>query len=248
MLCIRIAFAIAMTPPIAQASPTLKPQEPFLNIHLPHKKDTITIGFTGHTLQLYGATNIDGNVIVIIKGNARTYTIHKKVHSYAFWLDQKIATVKNVPQFYAVYSMRPHKASPHFSVYSMPRDIQNAPSHTSIGKSVIRGHFIRLKIASGAYQYNPMGITFMTPYMFQMTVHIPSNISAGTYTVSAYIQDKNAPTPHIVAKAEKQVYIVRSPLINFIYSSARDYPSIYGIFAIVASLIIGLGAGMLRKR
>lgn len=236
----------------------LLPQQPFLNIHTPNNVSEINIGFTGKDLTIYGTTNIKGNIIVVIRSDNTIYTLNKKVKKSIFWLDQKVTDTIIAPQFYAMntlYFLRDgiHKKYPYMDIgiSYIAHGISRISPIFSMDEKQVWKTFTRLKKYNNSYQTDPVGITQLSPYLFETTVHIPSDMSPGVYTISAFVDD--APTyqytpTQIVASDSKSVYIGRSNLIKFIYSSARDYSSLYGIIAILCSLGIGLGVGFMRRR
>ncbi len=244
--------------PLTVPSVQLMPNVPFLNIHTPNGTNKVSIGFTGQTLRVYGTTNIKGNVIVVIQGSDTVYTLNKKVKKSVFWLDQKVVKTIKAPQFYAMntlYALREKAHSDYpfadIGTDNIHRTIDDISADFPLPPSGIWRKFTQLKSNNNSYQYNPMGIRMISPYLFETHIRIPSDMSPGVYTISAFVDD--APTyqytpTQIVAQDEKSIYIGRSPLIKFIYSSARDYSSLYGIIAILCSLGIGLGVGFLRRK
>ncbi len=257
-------YAAAYIPPAWALKPLvtdgvkLMPNAPFLNIYTPNDNNKVSIGFTGQSLRIYGTTNVKGNIIVVIEGADTIYTLSKKTKKSIFWLDQKVVKTIKAPQFYAIntlYALREyaHQNYPFadIGIYNITYSIADISADYPLASPAIWKKVTRLKQYEKSYQYNPMGIHMISPYLFETYIRIPSDMSPGVYRIMAFVDD--APTyqyipTKIVVSDEKAIYIGRSPLIKFIYTSARDYSSLYGIIVILCSLGIGLGVGFMRRR
>ncbi|MBT5659432.1 MAG: hypothetical protein HOJ02_04665, partial [Rhodospirillaceae bacterium] len=67
----------------------------------------ITTGFHGDEVLLFGATDGDGDVIVIVRGPDRDLTVRRKDRIAGLWINNDEIDFDDVPSFYHVASSRP---------------------------------------------------------------------------------------------------------------------------------------------
>ena len=68
---------------------------------------SITTGFEGTDLLLFGATEGEGDVIVVVRGPAGGATVRRKSRVLGIWINTASMRFDQVPSFYRVASSRP---------------------------------------------------------------------------------------------------------------------------------------------
>ena len=206
----------------------------------------ISVDFTGRTMQIYGATNIKGNIIITIRGKDVEFALHKKSKQFGMWVDKKDAYIK-APPYYMMLSSAPINAS----LFQKDSDIgiQNVPHEIkSISGNLNKDEIWRTAVITqrrlGRYSYKANSIIQKGKLLFHASVKLPSDIPTGTYTLSAYIKDKDG----LRKMSERKFYVMRSGITKLLYTSARDNPLWYALFSILFSFLIGVGATYQRRK
>ena len=206
----------------------------------------ISVDFTGRTMHIYGATNIKGNIIITIRGKDIEFALHKKSKQYGMWVDKKEAYIK-APSYYTMLSSTPINASlfqkdSYIGIQNVPHEIK------SISGNLNKGELWRNAVSAqrrlGRYSYQANSIVQKGKLLFQASVKLPSDIPTGTYTLLAYIKDKDG----LRKMTERKFYVGRSGITKLLYISARDYALWYALFSILFSFLIGVGATYQRRQ
>jgi len=95
-----LAMMIVVTPSVSPRADTLVAD---LSSHL----IAITTGFHGDEVLLFGATDGDGDVIVVVRGPDRDLTVRRKDRIAGLWINNDEIRFDDVPSFYHVASSRP---------------------------------------------------------------------------------------------------------------------------------------------
>ena len=200
----------------------------------------ISVDFTGRTMQIYGATNIKGNIIITIRGKDIEFALHKKSKQYGMWVNKKYAYVK-APSYYKMLSSAPINASlfqknTYIGIQNVPHEIRSISGNPN--KDELWRDAVMAQSRLGRYSYQANSIVQKGKLLFQASVKLPSDIPTGTYTLSAYIKDKDG----LRQMTERKFYVVRSGITKFLYKNARDHALWYALFSILFSILIGVGA------
>ena len=96
----------------------------------------ITAGFSGTELLLFGATDGEGDVIVVVRGPATTMSVRRKSRVLGIWINTESLRFRDVPSFYRVASSRPIEANttPH-----LVADIEILRRHLGIPRFLLFG-------------------------------------------------------------------------------------------------------------
>ena len=100
----RLAGIVAITASLGWA-PMAAGQE--LAVDLSEEGVAITTGFSGANLLLFGATQGEGDVVVVVYGPTQSQRVRRKENVAGVWVNRKGVTFYNVPAFYTVAASRP---------------------------------------------------------------------------------------------------------------------------------------------
>jgi len=238
---IKLIFLLVILPLNIQAkqneSEVIEIQSHKLNI-------PVSIGFTGNKITIYGTTNINGNIIVLIKGKNIKYHVNKKIKKNIFWINKQIAEIKNIPSIYMIstnkYISYDTLNKFNFGLKSISPIINNNKI-SSEEKNKIWDKVKKLKQDKRNYHFKINDNNLKDKKnLFKTTFNLPPNIKIGEYDIYAFVIKENGDISKI---AQEKIFINRKGIIDFIYSKAKYYPKLYGLIVILLSLLIGLASG-----
>ncbi len=212
---------------------------------------SVTAGFAGTDLLLFGSVVDEGDVVVVVRGpDSRVEVRRKRRSGIGIWVYGKDTIFAGVPSFYRVASSRPLDEFKTGRVLEMHQigvnNLRFASETPSDESEETRFHdaLIRNKQVQGLYSDQAVPVTFLGDRLFRARIEFPSNVPTGTYTVTVYL-----------IRAGKVVSAQSIPLVVSkigvgarIYDFAHRQSAAYGIFAILMALFAGwLGSAIFRK-
>ena len=212
---------------------------------------SVTTGFAGTDLLLFGAVADEGDVVVVVRGPDSRVVVRRKTRSpIGIWLNRDEAVFSGVPSFYRVASSRPLDE---FQVGRVLEIHQIGVAHLrfqveeAIAEAEVDSFYqalIRNKQRQNLFSNKVVSVTFLGERLFRARVAFPSNVPTGTYTVTVYL-----------VRAGKVVSAQTIPLVVSkigvgakVYDFAHQQSALYGIVAILVALFAGwLGSVIFRK-
>lgn len=215
----------------------------------------IDSSFMGAKLILFGARQMAGDVVVVIRGPARDYTLRKKERVAGIWINRRSMELENIPDYYTIASTRPlgDILSP-----TMQRVLQlgigNLPYpgfDGAIGQRLnaaeahlFREAFITQRHQKRLYNENVYPVSFMGDTLFKTTLPFPDTIPRGDYTAETYLIYNG----EIVGMQSTPIHVAKTGMDATIFELAHGYPVFYGILAIFMAAFSGwLAAAVFRK-
>ena len=200
----------------------------------------VSITFDGNELDVYGATNIEGNLFITITGKHVPYVINEKVRKGLFWVNKKTDKKIIIPSFYIVASQE-KVSDEKLKELGLDFDKFKPAGFDNLLWLIIT----RIKRLQGAYLINENTIEREDgKLLFKTTFTLPNNTEIGDYDIRAYVLRPN----NVLINAENQnVSIKRTGAIDAIYKTARDHPYLYAYMVILLSLLIGYLSGLSRR-
>lgn len=210
----------------------------------------ITTGFTGSEVLVFGATDGQGDVVVVIRGPENTEAVRRKGRVFGIWMNERDLAFDNVPAFYALAAsvpiedvlpervMKRHQIGVNNLRLVAPRDAGPAEIEE------FRAALIRAKQRAGLYTEEPARILFLGDRLFRTDVWFPANAPVGRYVVQVYlIRDGE------VASAEITPLVVSK--VGFeagVYNFAQRYSLAYGVLAILIAAVAGWAASAIFRK
>ena len=231
-----------------------------IEIGLSTNKVTITAGFSGADLTIFGALdNADPlisrqgryDVIVVLEGPARPVVVRRKDRVLGMWINMASEVFVNVPISYSVATTR------------APQDITDPKNYRQLSLRADNLHiqpadqdgyptkileFIaalrELKKTTGLYSENIGGVEFLSASLFRATLRLAPNVPVGTHRARAFLFRNGV----FVQETSAQLAIVKSGLEQRIYRAAMRHGFLYGLFAVALAMLTGwLGRIVFRK-
>ena len=211
----------------------------------------ITTGFAGADVLLFGATDAEGDVVVVVRGPSQPVTLHRKGRVLGIWANTASMKFPRAPSFYAVAATRPledlvgepeldrHEIGLEHLKLDLPRGIASENVIMRWRSALIRAHE-RARL----FQADVGRVVFLGNRLFRAEFHLPANVPTGSYQVQVFlVRDQRVQsaqtTPLIVSKIGVQAEV---------FDFAHQRSALYGLIAIVVALFAGwLGNAVFRK-
>ena len=226
--------------------------EPRLVPDVSNTQVDIAYSFTGADLLLFGAILYPGgrapapdtDVAVVIKGPAEPLLVREKAKVAGIWINHASERFRSVPSFYAVATSRPldKLVSPRTAaIYELGIDnllLSPANGASANEQARFEAGLVDLKRKSGLYTEHVGAVSVREGVLYRASVPIPARVPVGRYTAETYLIRNG----HIVAAATREISIGKSGFERFMAQAAQSRPLLYGLAAILISLLMGLAA------
>ncbi len=211
---------------------------------------SITTGFSGIDVLLFGAVDGDGDVLVTVRGPEEDLVIRRKSQVNGIWINTSAVTFRGVPGYFAVAASRP------------PDEFVTNPlaEREEIGAGYLRfapvqrlpraelesyrAALIRNMEREGLFRALTGQVEFLGRRLFRTRIHLPANVPTGVYTVNVLlIRDGQ-----VVNAASTPLRVDKSGISADIFDYARDTSLIYGLAAVAIALLAGWAASRTFQR
>lgn len=213
----------------------------------------ITSSFTGANLILFGAREAAGDVVVVVRGPARDYTMRKKERVAGIWVNRTSMHLENIPGYYAIASTKPldrllspHMLEtlqigiPHLPYLGTKHDSKLTPQQ----QQEFAQAFIANRLDKRLYADNEEAVTFMGDTLFKTILPFPDITPRGGYTAETYLIYNG----EIVGMQATPLHVAKSGFDAMVFEMAHEYPVFYGILAVVMAISAGwLASAVFRK-
>ena len=213
---------------------------------------SITTGFTGTDLLLYGAIKQPGDVIVVVRGPAKDELVRRKKRVAGIWINRDEINFDKVPSFYQVASNRPLKE---FLSDDLADRLQIGLDNLDLrtnhygplpnDPNGFRDGLIRNMQGAGLYMKNVGDVVFLSEQLFRTRIRFPGNVSVGNFTVEVYLFRHGK----LASSATTLLTVRKFGLEAELYDFAHRQAFIYGVLAVIIALVAGWTANaVFRKR
>jgi len=210
----------------------------------------ITAGFSGTELLLFGATEGEGDVVVVVRGPAVTMNVRRKSRVLGIWINTQSMRFNEVPSFYRVASSKPIEQ---ITTPGMRQRLQIGiesvraqPARETSAEALrdFRAGMIRNKVRDALWDDAPEQVTFLGPKLFRTTIKFPANVPTGNYTVEVFLlkdgrEAGGQTTPMRVKKTGVGAAI---------YDFAHQQAALYGLAAVLVAVAAGWSASAAFRR
>ena len=214
-------------------------------------------GFTGTELLLFGAVldpagraGQDYDIVVVLKGPSEPVRLREKERFAGVWVNAESSDFRSVPSFFAVASSRPiaqivdDKTA---AIYEFGTGyIQLSPSGSIDPEEQLRfaTGLVDLKRRQGLYKEDEKGVRISENVLYQARIYLPSNVTTGLYTAETFAVTGG----RVIASAVTQVQVRKVGLEREVEYHAQNNGLVYGLIAVLLSVLMGWGAGRLFAR
>ncbi len=236
------------------------PHEEGIQIGLSTDAVTITAGFSGADLTIFGALEDADpqiarqgryDVIVVLEGPARPVVVRRKDRVLGVWINLESEQFDNVPVSYSVASTRPFQditqpdsykqlslgAS---NIYMRPIESDAPPATIAEFTQALR----QRKAAIGLYSENVGGVRFLSQNLFRATVRLAPDVPVGTHKARAFLFKNGV----FVKESSAQLEIRKSGFEQAVFRLAHNHSFFYGFLSVSLAMFTGwMGRIVFRK-
>ncbi|MBO6782036.1 MAG: TIGR02186 family protein [Alphaproteobacteria bacterium] len=215
-------------------------------------EDTIGIstGFTGASVLLFGATDGEGDVAIVVRAPNSSVVVRRKERIAGIWVNADELTFDDAPGFYHVAASRPLDDL-------LPKGILEANEigvaniafspHDFLSDSdeeAFRAALVRNKQRAGLYSETTGDISFRGDRLFRTRLELPANVPTGQYDVSVYLIEDGS----IVDWSSSSLVVEKVGFEAKLTEFAFEQAPLYGIIAILIALFAGWFAGFVFRK
>ncbi len=232
-------------------------QEPTLVPEVSQREINIQYGFTGAELLLFGAIvtpdagpGQQTDIVVVLKGPAQPIVVREKKRIVGIWVNADSTEFRSAPGYFAVAASRPiadivdDKTA---AIYELGLDYLQLSPTGSIDPEEQRrfaAGLVDLNRRGGLYAESGNSVEISESVLYQARIQIPSSVPVGTYTAETFVIQNGK----VLAAAVREVEIRKFGFEGFLAWMAEDLSFIYGLCAVLISLLFGWGAGAIFRK
>ncbi|MCD2323392.1 TIGR02186 family protein [Sphingomonas sp. IC-56] len=244
------------------AAPLLMAQsQPVLVPDVSERSIEIAYSFTGAELLLFGAilypdtpaadaAGQKADIVVVVKGPTQSVLVREKEKLAGIWVNAGSMRYRSAPSFYAVASSRPIQQlvdDRTRAIYELGVDsLQLSPA--SGASPDVQARFdaglVDLRSGSGLYYEAPGAVEITGGVLYRARLQIPARVPVGKFTAETFLIRNG----RVLAAAVRPIEIRKSGFERFVAYSAERHSLVYGMAAVLLSVLLGWGAGALWRR
>ncbi|MGP1282462.1 MAG: TIGR02186 family protein [Parasphingopyxis sp.] len=236
---------------MGQARPRLVPA-------VDQERIEIIYSFTGAELMVYGAILHPGgrvpdepvDIVVVLKGPEQSILVREKQQRMGIWMNAAQARFRSAPAFYALASARPIDEivdERTAAIYELGIDsLQLSPASANPPEEAQRFDegLVDLRGRNGLYVEQTGAVEVTEGVLYNARIDIPARVPVGDYTAETFlIQDGR-----VLAGEVREIRIDKSGFERFVANAAENNGFLYGLVAVLVSLLLGWIAGIAFRR
>jgi uncharacterized protein (TIGR02186 family) len=211
----------------------------------------ITLKYAGEKVTLFGEAE-EGALIIarLVSVGEETTKLNKKGKRGILWMNVKTLELTHVPALYIVQTSGSLTGLPGELLIKTGSDgkytaIRAGAMFTPEDpeKDLLVNGYIRLKEKQGLYSIREDLIQTIKGRLFKSVFFMPSNAPVGLYQFDVFAINGNA----VVASGSTEIRLGKIGIENWITSFARNHGLLYGILAVAAALVAGIGVGLVFR-
>ena len=211
---------------------------------------SITTGFTGTELILFGATEGEGEVVVVVRGPAGSATVRRKSRVLGIWINTASMRFDQVPSFYRVASSRPLDQ---VTTQGMRQRLQigvgsvrAVPASAAPPEEIaaFRAGLTRARLEADLWHDQPEPVTFLGPKLFRTRISFPPNVPTGIYNVEVFLVKDGRE----IGAQTAPMRVKKTGIGARIYDLAHRQPALYGLMAVLIAVVVGWAASAAFRR
>lgn len=224
-----------------------------LDVDLSKPDVRLNVSFEGSDLLLFGAKDLAGDVIVVVRGPAKDTSIRLQERVAGIWVSTDEVIFAQAPAFYALAASRP-------VAELLPPDVLQAEKigTANLGLGVIAkpdgadeasvqnfyDGLVRNMVRKSLYTGETGQIGLIGKQLFRTDLWFPSTVSVGDYSIDTYMVVDG----RIETKKTTHLEVHKVGVEAQIYNFAHEHALIYGLLAIVIAVVSGWTANAVFKK
>ncbi|HEY9079290.1 TIGR02186 family protein [Magnetovibrio sp.] len=224
-----------------------------LEVDLSKPDVRLDVSFKGADLLLFGATDHEGDIIVVVRGPDKDTSIRLKERIAGIWVSTDEVVFAGTPGFYALASSKPIDdllpsdvlAKQKIGTDNLGLTVKSAPDGaTDATLKNFKDGLVRNMVAKNLYTGEPGKIDLLGKQLFRTDLWFPANVHVGEYVIDTYLVSEGKIATH----NSTQLTVHKVGLEAEIYSFAHDHALIYGLLAILIAVVSGWTANAVFKK
>jgi uncharacterized protein (TIGR02186 family) len=201
----------------------------------------ITTGFTGTSVVLFGATDGNGDVIVVVRGPERDITVRRKSKVAEVWVNTRQVTFQSVPSYYSIASSKPIDDIAPLAMRQLHQiglDNLRLTTETPLSPqetTEFRTALLRNEARAGLYPPGFGQVSFLGDRLFRTDIRFPANVPTGTYLVQVFLVRDKA----VVSGQTTPLVVSELGLDAEVHDFADRFALAYGLTAIGLAALAG---------
>jgi uncharacterized protein (TIGR02186 family) len=239
------------TDPAAPPSVPTDTSTPDLVVDLSLARVSITTGFQGESILLFGMFDPPGDIVVVVSGPPARETVLRKERVLGLWLNTGRQQFDDVPAYYAIAASRPLQR---LLARGAGGEILSLADRLALMRTVggreaddlarFRAGLIEVRRREGLYPAAIGQVQIQANRLFRVDLPFPSRLPEGIYDVRAYLLRDGK----IVAAVSRPLPVGKVGFSANIAGWADEEGALYGLAAIVMALAVGwLGGALVRR-
>lgn len=212
----------------------------------------ITTGFTGTELVVFGMTDTDGTVILLLEGPHKAAMVRRKEAILGAWVNRGWLYFDDVPVYYDFASSQDtDEALPDEGTRKNLLVGLDALNHKPRKKryddktvETFQKALIRNKQAENLYPKEPKKVKFLADGFFTAKFHVPANVPSGNYKIRGFLVQNG----QVVHEHVQDVDIGLEGFSSRLYVFSKDYAFFYGLLCVVLAVMAGWLSNALVRR
>ena len=239
--CLMLLAALAVVEP-ARAQ--------YLIADLSEHKISITSGFTGAEVLLFGTRDGEGDVIVVLRGPQQPLVVRRKARTFGLWLNRDEVIFDGAPGYYAVAASRPlEEIAPSALLEEHEigfRNVRLSPSSPGVHAELkaFREALWRNMQRPGLYRAETSEVVFVGKHLFRTTFAFPANVPTGVFRADIFLVEDGV----LISKRGTALEISKSGFEAAMSQFANYRPLGYGLVAVAVALMAGWAAGVIFRK
>lgn len=223
-------------------------------------QDNISIkgDFNGAQLLLFGAITYPpgtrnrekADIVVVLKGPTESIIVREKQQVAGIWVNAASSEFRSAPGFYAIASSSPIEkiVDPKTAdIYELGLNhLQLSPAGAIDSEELNRftEGLVDLNSRGGLYDNLPNSVVITDSVLYKARINLPASVPVGKYSAETFLIIDGG----VEAAEIKEITIEKIGLGRFITNLSENYGFIYGLVAVLISIILGWAAGYLFRK
>jgi uncharacterized protein (TIGR02186 family) len=230
-------------------------REPILVPEVSQHEIQLRQGFTGTELLLFGAilsrdgtrAARDHDIVIVLKGPTQSIVLREKSKVAGIWINTGSTEFRSAPSYYAIASSRSidkivdDKTAAIYELGLSWLQLSPIGAIDPVEQDRFSRGLVDLNQRGGLYRESATAVTVKEQVLYQARIFLPSSVPIGTYTAETFAISKG----RVVASASSEVEIRKLGFERAIADFAEDSSFVYGVFAVLVSVLMGWIAGRL---
>jgi uncharacterized protein (TIGR02186 family) len=210
----------------------------------------ITAGFAGTEVLLFGATEGEGDVIVLLRGPEAPVLVRRKTRAVGIWVNTETIAFSGAPAFYRVAASRPidEIANPALRArHQIGVDQIRVTAERVLTPQKFdnfRQGLLRNKQREDLYSTEVGRVSFLGPRLFRTKIYLPANVPPGSYTVEVLLVRNN----QVIAAQTTPMFVNKTGIGAEVYDFAHRHAAVYGLIAVLIAVFSGWAAGTVFRK